>query len=166
MFWGEKKPSSKPDFHEIKPSDFAGLEARIRGKPTIVLIYASWCMHCIVFKPQYNAFARKVKAAKLNVQVLGIESEVLKTLNEKDRKLFDFVTGSRGNSEMYFPKVMTFRTSGAKLVRKEYTGERTEEALMAFTHKQLVPKPTLAAVTRKPQRKGLNEQLHGVPRQI
>lgn len=165
MFWGDSSKPSKSTFHEVKISDFAGLEARIRSRPTVFLIYASWCLHCRVFKPQYSAFASKVKAARMNVQVMGIESEVLKALHQQDRKLFNFVTGSRGEGDMYFPKVMTFKLSGSRIIRKEYNGDRTEQALMAFAQKNLVAPAPAAAPSRKPARKGVNEQLHGAPRQ-
>lgn len=167
MLWGkDKKRAEKPSFYSIKPSDFAGLEARIKSKNTVLLIHATWCMHCVMFTPKYSAFAKTVKSTKRNVQVLALESTVMKTLHETDKKLFAFVTGFKGG-DMYFPKVMTFKVTGDRVVRKEYQGERTEKDLLAFTDKNLVaaaPVVKAAPVARKAMAT-MNEQLMGAPHQ-
>jgi thiol-disulfide isomerase/thioredoxin len=182
----------KKFYKEISVKDLPKLDEMIKSKPTMLLIYATWCYHCKMFKPLWEKFAGNIKANK-EVQLLAIESEVLKALAKKDEKLYKYISMTAKSPDVYFPKLMVFKkTLTGKTAKSEYPPQKKSEAELTNYANNVLSKPIKTppkkeakavkaikavkavkakadnkVVARKPLREArayLNEQIHGVTR--
>ena len=176
----------KKFYKELTVKDLPKLEEMIKSKPTLLLIYATWCYHCKMFKPVWEKFAGNLK--NKDVQLLAIESDVLKVLANNNEDLYNYISMTKKSPDVYFPKVMVFKkTLTGKTAKSEYPPQKKSEAeLLKYANTTLsvpvkTPKEPKAVkaikpvkevkdnkiVARKPIREArayLNEQIHGVAR--
>lgn len=171
----------KKFYKELTVKDLPKLEEMIKSKPTLLLIYATWCHHCKMFKPVWQRFAGNLESK--DVQLLAIEADVLKVLAKNNEGLYNYISTTKKSPDVYFPKIMVFKkTLTGKTVKSEYPPQKkTEAQLLEYSTKTLsVPvktpkakkaskpvKATKEVQARKPIREArayLNEQIHGVAR--
>jgi len=115
----------------VSVKDIPSLEELVRSKNTVLLLHATWCIHCQMFGPQWDVLLQRY-IKRNDVQLLSIESEVIKKLSEKNPKLLSFLAQTPTSPDLYFPKIMMF-IKGAKSTRRmEYSGDRNADAVQAF----------------------------------
>lgn len=120
----------------IGKKDIISLDERLRSKNTVVLLHATWCIHCQMFASQWDALLSKL-AKKKDLQMFSIESEVLQAINDKKPSLLSFLAKTPSSPDLYFPKIMVF-VKGNKAVRRfEYTGDRNADALEKFINSKI-----------------------------
>jgi len=104
--------------------DFGKLEEKIKSKNTILLIHATWCMHCKIFKPKWNEFGKKITSdkdiKKSDIQVFEIESENLNKLAKSHPSVFNYIAKTAKSPDVYFPKVIVFKKTASGVSKKEY----------------------------------------------
>jgi thiol-disulfide isomerase/thioredoxin len=83
-------------------------------RPSVELFHATWCGHCVRFKPTWDAFAKRVREEKLEIDVADHEVDEDKAAFEK-RKVSSF------------PTVLFIKPDGEAT---KYDGPRTEDGLM------------------------------------
>ena len=163
----------KKFYKEISVKDLSKLDEMIKSKPTMLFIYATWCYHCKMFKPVWETFAKNL--GNKDVQLLAIESNVLKVLAKDNEKLYNYISSTKKSPDVYFPKLMVFKkTLTGKTVKSEYPPNKKSEAeLVKYSNTTLsvpvkTPKePRGKQVVKKPFREArayLNEQIHGIAR--
>lgn len=109
----------------------AGLEERVRSKHTVLLLHATWCIHCQMFASQWDELERRFARHK-NVQLLSMESTVIQQTHDMDPKLLAFLAKTPSSPDIYFPKIMVF-IKGKKTTRRyEYTGDRNADDVEKF----------------------------------
>ncbi len=109
---------------KIQNKDLKNFNELLKKNNSIILIHADWCIHCQLFKPIWEKTLKDLKN-KLNLQFFSIESEVLKDLQEKNVKLFNYITTTPAEKSIYFPKIMIIsKTNKGTLKRKVYIGNR------------------------------------------
>ena len=61
----------------------------IEKSNSIILIHASWCLYCKMFKPIWKDFVKQLEKNKKNkdIVIVDIESEILPQIIEKNKKL-------------------------------------------------------------------------------
>lgn len=169
MLWGNDKKKTRHSYKELKVKDLTTLESDIKANPTILLIHMDGCWHCQTFKPVFDSFAKTMKKTVPQVRVLGIEASVLTKLMETNKKLASMIVTAPGSPKIYFPKVIAFKPAGDKTpTKKEFDGERTEEALMKFTKayfRSVLAKAGGDSYQQefKKIRQQLNEQIFSIP---
>ena len=91
-------------------------------KPVVIMLQATWCVHCTTFKPLYQKFSMQSKdnVFSANIQADGTETE--KKLMGVMTKL---VPGFRG-----FPTIIAYKNGK---YNKTYEGPRTVEGLLEFS---------------------------------
>lgn len=104
------------------------------NKPTLVMVYADWCPHCVHFKPEVQKIADEMntKEGKANIAAIradGKFSEEEKMLAKRVRDIFGD-KGFRG-----FPHVSFFDKDGK--FKANFEDERTAEALKKFIESNL-----------------------------
>ena len=112
-------------------------------KPTICLIHAVWCGHCVAFKPEWN----KIKKSKYNTA--DIESSEIDDF--KTTKIAKKILPKDG--QLYFPMIIVI------LCGKIYTynGKRSHDEIHNFVSKKhaLAKKAIKPAVAVKPAAKAI-----------
>jgi protein disulfide-isomerase-like protein len=96
-------------------SKLSRTQSRKKGnsqKHKFVLYYAPWCGHCQKFKPIWDQFAEQINSSDKNISVSKVNCEENKCEN---------ISG--------YPTVIMHKSDGTS---ETYTGERTQEGLMAF----------------------------------
>ena len=161
MFWHETTQSKKTYYKEIKNKDLQKLEDTIKSKHTLVMLHMKGCWHCQTFKPTFNAFAKDYLKQRKDVQILGIEAEVLRKLSTSNQKLFAMVTATSKSPSVYFPKVIAFKCNNNKVSKKEFEADRTSEELNKFCTK--VFPAAKASISQSNKKQSMNEQLNAVP---
>jgi thiol-disulfide isomerase/thioredoxin len=133
----------------ITSKDFSKLEAKIKSKNTILLVYATWCMHCKIFKPKWEEFAKKVAGdkdiKKNDIQILEIESENLTKLAKSNPSLFNYIAKTTNSPDVYFPKIMVFKKTPTGMSKKEYRQDEGELLSYVKTKVLAVKKPQTAS---------------------
>lgn len=120
----------------VKTKDISTLRAMVTAKTTLVLIHASWCVHCQMFAPHWDTVQKRLKGKK--VQLLSIESEVMKEIQAKDPALFKYLAITPSSKDVYFPKLVLFTRSAKGTVRRSvFTDERAADNVVAFVEKAL-----------------------------
>lgn len=95
-----------------------------KSEQSVVLLHASWCYHCQVFKPEWDKFVSANKGRK-GLNIVEIESEALNNLSSH-KQLYEKLLGSGKNKlSIGFPTVLLF--NGGK--RSVYNGERSQTGL-------------------------------------
>lgn len=69
----------------------------------VVLVWATWCPHCISMKGEWNKFKKSVHP---NINVVEIESNNLEKLKQEDRKLFKKLYPDE--NRVYYPLIKSF----------------------------------------------------------
>lgn len=122
-----------PSKHIITKKDFPKLEQMVRSKTTVVLFHAKWCIHCKMFAPEWSKFVNSMK----NIQTISLESEVIQELMKENQSLLSYLSKTRDQPDIYFPKILVF-VKGSSTVRKYvYAGERTADKLQEFVMSKL-----------------------------
>lgn len=120
----------------IGKKDILSLEERVRSKHTVLLLHATWCIHCQMFASQWDALLARL-AKRKDVQLLSMESGVLQAVNDTKPALLNFLAKTPSSPDLYFPKIMVF-VKGNKTVRRfEYTGDRNADALEKFVNSKI-----------------------------
>jgi thiol-disulfide isomerase/thioredoxin len=88
-----------------------------QGKPTVVMIYASWCPHCTKAMPWFQKFAKDSEAVGVAVQ---LDSDV--TSVGQAGKLLSKISKSPG-----VPTFAIFSKDGKYL--RNHSGDRSYEAI-------------------------------------
>lgn len=104
---------------ELNPSDYKnGSFPKTKGKKGMVAIVAAWCGHCQRLKPEY-------------IKVANVYGNSFPMYYIDAEKYSDFATkiGVQG-----FPTIKILDTNG--VMYKDYSGERTQTAIMAFICKE------------------------------
>lgn len=158
MFW-EKKKQTRASYVEIKAKDITALESKVKSKHTLLMLHMNGCWHCEKFKPTYDSFAKAMKKSHPEVQVMAIEADVLQKLSVKDPKLFSMITTAKDSTDVYFPKLIAFKTSKTRVSKKEFESDRTEEALVKFV-KSFFKLTSSSPVSGNVSKASLNEQIH------
>lgn len=115
----------------ITKKDLLSLDDRVRSKHTVLLLHATWCIHCQMFHSEWDALLTRY-AKNNDVQLLSMESEVIQNLNNQQPKLLNYLAKTTSSPDLYFPKIMVF-IKGKKTTRKyEYVGDRNADALDKF----------------------------------
>lgn len=165
MFWQDPKASStkKTYYTELKTKHLADLEEMIKSKNTLIMLHMHGCWHCQTFKPTFNEFAKTMRKEKKDMQILGIEAEVLRKLSETNKKVFTMVTTTSKSPSVYFPKVIAFKCSNNKIAKKEFEADRTIAELSKFCGKVFPEAKAVVVSSSSVKKQGMNEQLNAVP---
>jgi thiol-disulfide isomerase/thioredoxin len=115
----------------VTTKDIASLKDKIRSKNTVLLIHATWCGHCQIFKPEWEKLVSGNSKNK-KIQLLSIESEVFQKLREKDPKLADYLSKTTSSPQLYFPKIMIFSKGDKSIRRSVYEETRSANDLQDF----------------------------------
>lgn len=103
------------------------------SRPTLFLCYASWCGHCIRFKPIWEEVKQNLATNK-EIHVVEVEADLIELLPTSLRNI-------RG-----FPTLQIVQKGK---VKKEYHGERDRDAIVKFAKEQVTPKKATAAALKK-----------------
>lgn len=123
----------------LSAKDLKNVEDLIKSKHTVLLLHASWCIHCQMFSPQWDVLLHRFSKRK-DVQFLSMESEVIKKLNETNPKLLAYLAQTPSSPDLYFPKIMVFLKGEKSVRRLEYTGDRSADAVQEFLDSKLKTK--------------------------
>jgi hypothetical protein len=134
--------------NNIAVKDLNKLHDIITSKTTVLLLHSNSCYWCKMFEGTWKQLGSFVKAdvnIKSNVQLVQIEADVLRVLQEKNPKLFEYITTTSGSADLYFPKLMVFvKGSDGKVRKTVYEGERTKDDLEKFVRSK-APKKKVEA---------------------
>lgn len=98
----------------------ADVYVQTNGNPGMLLVHASWCGHCVNFKPVYQEICKKLNDKSTRFPCLAIESAQLEGSN-----------GSKLSSALKidsFPTLFFFDQSG-KIIGK-YNGRRDKSSIL------------------------------------
>lgn len=88
---------------------------------TISLIHATWCGHCVTFKPEWEKIR---KSKKFNT--ISIESSAVDKVKSENPKLMDRISRKEG---LYFPMIHLFIKKGDKVKKVLFEGNRSAEEI-------------------------------------
>lgn len=94
---------------------------------TISLIHATWCGHCVVFKPEWEKLR---KSKKFNT--ISIESSVVDKVKTENPKVLERLSRKEG---LYFPMIHLFIKKGDKVKKILYEGNRSAKDIEEFIEK-------------------------------
>lgn len=92
------------------------IKQRLGGK-AVVLVWASWCPHCISMKPDWNNFKRTVRS---DITIIEIESQNLEKIRHSNDPLFKKLYPDE-NRVMY-PLIKSFNANKGRVYEQERTG--------------------------------------------
>jgi thiol-disulfide isomerase/thioredoxin len=92
------------------------IKQRLGGK-AVVLVWASWCPHCISMKPDWNYFKRTVRS---DITIIEIESQNLEKIRHSNDPLFKKLYPDE-NRVMY-PLIKSFNANKGRVYEQERTG--------------------------------------------
>jgi thiol-disulfide isomerase/thioredoxin len=97
----------------------------VNGGNSVVLVWASWCPHCVHAKPEYAKAAKMVKSrGGPNLLCLQHDGE-----RDSEKKAMEVV--SKAHKVKGFPTVLLFKNG--KMV-KTFSGDRTAENFVKFAN--------------------------------
>jgi thiol-disulfide isomerase/thioredoxin len=104
------------------------------NRPTLVMVYADWCPHCVHFKPEVQKISDEMnnETGKVNIAAIradGKFSEEEKMLGKRVKDIFGD-KGFRG-----FPHVSFFDKNGK--FKANFEDERSAKALKKFIENNL-----------------------------
>jgi thiol-disulfide isomerase/thioredoxin len=88
---------------------------------TISLIHATWCGHCVTFKPEWEKLR---KSKKFNT--ISIESSVVDKVKAENPKVLERLSRKEG---LYFPMIHLFIKKGDKVKKVLFEGNRSAEEI-------------------------------------
>ena len=83
-------------------------------KKVVILIWADWCPHCIVMKPEWEKLG-KDSTIRDKLNLVEIESKNMQRIAEKDPNLFQKVTNSK---QLYYPTITVIKNNKARPYEK------------------------------------------------
>lgn len=106
------------DFY-IKDNNVYLTKDAFTEEPGILFVWATWCGHCVAFKPTFETIANKLSTAKDTFQFVALESTEFDS--EKGQKLSDAmkITG--------YPTLLWCMNN--KIIG-QYSGARTEKDIL------------------------------------
>lgn len=133
---------------DLTEANMKKLDKLINQENTVILIHATWCGHCVMFKPQWQIFKKSVGHA---FNVVEIESTALNKLKE-NTQLYKRLFGMQG---VYFPMLLLFKKveGKAKSVKKLYEDERSAEKLATVAEKLFKKAPVRKTKTASLKKK-------------
>lgn len=102
------------------------------GQRAVVLVWASWCPHCVTLKPNWNKFRNSVDK---RINVIEIESQNLDKIRDKNKALFKKLYSDE--NRVFYPMIKSFSNNKGRV----YEDERTSKAMKSFFEKDLVTEP-------------------------
>jgi thiol-disulfide isomerase/thioredoxin len=100
---------------------------------TISLIHATWCGHCVTFKPEWEKLR---KSKKFNT--ISIESSVVDKVKSENPKVLERLSRKEG---LYFPMIHLFIKKGDKVKKVLFEGNRSAEEIEETIKKMSASKP-------------------------
>lgn len=91
----------------------------MNGNPGVLLVWATWCHHCVKFKSVYQDIAARLNKSKDSFACLAIESEELK----KDNGAISKILKIKG-----FPTMFWIAQDGK--VIGQYEGDRDSKSIL------------------------------------
>lgn len=76
----------------------------------VVLVWATWCPHCISMKTEWNKFKKNVHP---NINVVEIESNNLEKIKQEDKQLFKKLYPEE--NRVYYPLIKSFSKNKGKI---------------------------------------------------
>lgn len=114
------------------------------SKRAVVLIWASWCHHCISMKPEWERV--KSDMAKDDVSFVEIESVNIDRLGNANPKLMKKLSPT---SQIYFPMIKTVEKNNVTDYAKDRSYETMKSSFESIGKPKPKPKPTLKATPKK-----------------
>ena len=103
---------------EINSTNLESFNNMIKKEPMVVFYYASWCGHCISFKPTWDSFVTICKKKHPKVKLAKVESEVIPSLNY--------------NANIQGYPTVKFYNKDVNAENNEFGGERSTKNLLQF----------------------------------
>lgn len=97
-----------------------GVYVQSNGKPGMLLVFATWCSHCVRFKPVFQKICKSLNSKTSKFPCLAIESEQLKSSIGAKLSAALKVEG--------FPTILYFNQNG-KIIGN-YVGPRDESNVL------------------------------------
>lgn len=108
---------------------------------TISLIHATWCGHCVTFKPEWEKIR---KSKKFNT--ISIESSVVDKVKAENPKVLERLSRKEG---LYFPMIHLFIKKGDKVKKVLFEGNRSAKDIEEFIEKHSTKSKAPKAKTEK-----------------
>ena len=113
---------------DITANNIKKLDKLVNNENVILLNYATWCLHCNMFKPEWEKF--KIEAAKKKMHIVEIENKALDKL-QTNKTLFKKITPKDGM--VYFPMLIIFVKKPNGCTKTFYKGNKKSDDLLAFS---------------------------------
>lgn len=111
---------------------------------TISLIHATWCGHCVTFKPEWEKIR---KSKKFNT--ISIESSVVDKVKAENPKVLERLSRKEG---LYFPMIHLFIKKGDKVKKVLFEGNRSaEDIIKTIEEHSKKSKASKAEKSKKPK---------------
>ncbi len=125
--------------------------------PSVILIWAVWCPHCQIMKPDWDMV--KPDMVRQGIHVIEIESSNLDRIRQSHQDVFKKLY--KKNDAVMFPTIqMHKKNDDKKTVKKIYDGKRDFETMRAnlSTHFK-VPSKKKVSKSKSMKQKGGNTEL-------
>jgi thiol-disulfide isomerase/thioredoxin len=124
----------------------------------VVLVWATWCPHCVSMKSEWNKFKKTVHP---NINVVEIESNNLEKLKQEDKKLFKKLYPDE--NRVYYPLIKSFSHNKGVIYddqrKSAIMKQHFETALKANSVKEETPKQSSKG--KKSVKKSVGKQQKG-----
>jgi thiol-disulfide isomerase/thioredoxin len=84
------------------------------GQNAVVLVWASWCPHCVTLKPDWNRLKRSIDPS---INLIEIESQNLDKIRESNRTLFKKLYPDE--NRVFYPLIKSFSQNKGKIYEAE-----------------------------------------------
>jgi thiol-disulfide isomerase/thioredoxin len=98
---------------------------------TIVLIFASWCPHCVVMKPEWKQLKTELND---KVNIVEIESTNLNKIQQEDKVLFKKLFPR--NNRVMFPTIKLYKDNRSHVYDNERTFDVMKKKFLTHFTKQ------------------------------